>query len=65
MENAKLNGKEIIIDEQLEHVSGGADMADGLPKRICENCKKNIFAGNITMINNRAICKDCKEKLGI
>ena len=63
MENTTMNEKAVFIDEQLENVSGGIDIADGFPKALCDYCKKIVPVTEITQFNNHLACKECMAKL--
>ena len=62
MENVTMNEKAVIIDEQLENVSGGVDPSCIL-KTYCSLCKKTVSKLEIVNYNNRPVCKTCMEKL--
>ena len=63
MENVTMNDKAVIIDEQLDNISGGIDISDGFPKTLCSYCKKTVSVVEITKFNNRLACKECMAKL--
>ena len=62
MENVNKNENAVVIDEQLENVSGGID-ASTVHRAMCSLCKKNVSRLAIVNVNNRSICKACAEKL--
>ena len=62
MENVNKNENAVVIDEQLENISGGVD-ASGILKTICPMCKKTVSKLDIVTVNNRGVCKACAEKI--
>ena len=61
MENVTMNEKAIIIDEQLENISGGKNNFNTLVQ-FCDCCKKRAPKHEIVFYNNRRVCKTCMEK---
>lgn len=62
MENVNKNENAVVIDEQLENISGGVDPS-GILKTYCGLCKKSVSKLEIVNYNNRGICKACMEKI--
>ena len=63
MENVNKNENAVVIEEQLENVSGGVDPSYIL-KVMCAICCKTVFKTEIVNLNNRGVCRDCAEKYG-
>ena len=61
MENVNKNENAVVIDEQLENISGGVDAS--ILKAWCPMCKKFVSKHEIVNVNNRGVCKACAEKI--
>ena len=62
MENVNKNENAVVIDEQLENISGGVDPSCIL-KTMCPMCKKTVSKLEMVNVNNRPVCKACAEKI--
>lgn len=61
MENVNENEKAVVIDEQLENVSGGVT-PDSLRNSRCSVCGK--LTPNLNLIDHhlKKVCKSCLQK---
>ena len=62
MENVKLNEKAIVIDEQLEDISGGIT-PDSLRNGRCFVCGKLTPNLNLEDHNLKKVCRSCLKKI--